>query len=89
MACYLVSYNSAVENARFSMSNDIRAYGSWAKIGDSAYIISTDAEVTEVYDNLSKNLDADDNFYVISVSKPCWGQGPGAVNQWLSDNIPN
>ena len=88
MACYIVTYDLNKETKRPDILSDIKSYGSWAKLSESSYAIVTSSSPKAVYDKLSKHLDGNDNCYIISLSKPYWGQGPKDVNDWLDKNLP-
>jgi hypothetical protein len=67
----------------------IRAYGSWAKLGGSAYLIITDQTVVQVRDNLVSVLDADDDLFVGSCPVPsAWKGLPDDVAKWILENQP-
>lgn len=88
MATYIVTYDLNKETKRPDILKDIKSYDGWARLSESSYAITTSSGARAVYDNLAKHLDSNDNCYVISLSKPYWGQGPKDVNDWLANNLP-
>jgi hypothetical protein len=65
----------------------IKEYPGWAKLSESSYAISTGATPEQVYNNLLKHLDSNDQLYVITLRKPYAGQGSKEVNDWLESNL--
>lgn len=87
MASLIITYDLNKETKRPDILKDIKAYESWAKLSESSYAVTTSKTPKQVYDQLSKHLDGNDNCYVISLRKPFYGQGPQDVNDWLLENL--
>ena len=87
MASLLVTYDLNQETKRPNILEDVKSFGSWAMLSESSYAIKTSSTPKQVYEKLSKHLDSNDNCYVISLSKPFWGQGPKEVNDWLANQL--
>jgi hypothetical protein len=65
----------------------IRAYGTWARLGGSAYLILTAQEPTAVRDNLMRSLDKNDKLFVGAAPAPsAWSGLPDDVAKWLHAN---
>lgn len=88
MAVYLVAYDLNKETSRPPIVKAIKEYGTWAKLSESSYAISTSKTPAQVYSGLSSLLDSNDQLYVINLRKPYSGFGPNDINKWLEDNLP-
>ncbi len=65
----------------------IKGYGSWARLGGSAYLIQADQTPTQVRDHLSSALDENDKLYVGVAPRPsAWRGMPDAVSNWIQTN---
>lgn len=87
MAVYIVTYDLNLEASRPNILGSIKER-SWAKLSESSYAIETDETSEEVFIDLRRHLDGDDNIYIIPLRKPYSGFGPNAVNEWLDANLP-
>lgn len=65
----------------------IKAYGGWAKLGGSAYLVLTDANPEQVRDDLSVVLEVNDKLYVgVSPAPSAWKGMPEDVSRWIVAN---
>lgn len=87
MSVYIVTYDLNKEVVRPKITEEIKKKA-WAKLSESSYAIKTDETPQQVYNRFSKHLDGNDNFYVITLKRPYYGQGPKDVNEWLENNLP-
>ncbi len=87
MATYIVTYDLNKETKRPNIVGSIHDFPSWAKLSESSYAISTNQTPRQVYDDLLKHLDSNDQLYVITLRQPYYGQGSKEVNKWLANNL--
>jgi len=88
MRVLIVVYNLAdpAQN-REAVIRKIKAYGKFARLGDSAYLILTDAEPDAVRDKLLKVLGGEDRLFVGTAPAPsAWYGMPEAVSKWILAN---
>jgi hypothetical protein len=65
----------------------IKAYDGWARLGGSAYLISTERTPVEVRDHLRQVLDQNDKLFVGTSPPPsAWAGMPQDVSKWIQDN---
>lgn len=65
----------------------IKAYGSWARLGGSAYLIFTDQTPVQVRDALVAVLDTNDKLFVGTAPAPsAWYGLPDDVSNWIHAN---
>jgi hypothetical protein len=65
----------------------IKAYGTWARLGGSAYLISTAQTPTQVRDSLGQVLDTNDKLWVGVAPRPsAWKGLPNDVANWILTN---
>jgi hypothetical protein len=88
MAVLLVTYDLNTPGKDYhDLLKKIKSY-SWARLSESSYTISTNADPQAVFDQLKRYLDRNDNIYIITLKKPYAGYGPQDVNDWLEKNLP-
>lgn len=65
----------------------IKAYGTWAFLTRSTYLIMTANTVVQVRDNLKTVLDSNDSLFVGVAPPPsAWTGLDNEVSQWILDN---
>jgi len=84
---YVVTYDLNKEATRPPILKDIKDFGSWARLSESSYSISTSLTAHQVYEKLKSHIDSNDQIYIIPLSKPWSGFGPKEVNEWLDNNL--
>jgi hypothetical protein len=66
-----------------SLIEQIKAYPGWGRITESAWIVITDEETTEVRDRLGSFLDPDDRIFVGPLGKPAAWRNVMASSDWI------
>lgn len=65
----------------------IKAHGTWARLGGSAYLIFTEATPVSVRDNLKAALDRNDKLYVgVAPAPSAWTGMSEEISNWLQEN---
>jgi hypothetical protein len=65
----------------------IKGYGSWAKLGGSSYLISTESTPVQVRDHLQAVLDRNDKLFVgLSPPPSAWRGMSDDVSKWIQAN---
>jgi hypothetical protein len=67
--------------------NVIKSEKNWAKLSESSYAMHTAMSPQLVYERVKPHLDANDNFLVLTLSKPYFGRHSKAVIEWLSSKL--
>lgn len=84
----LITYDLNKEAKRPPIVDAIKSIGNgWARLSESSYAITTTLSPQQVFQRLSPLLDSNDSLYVITLSRPWWGQGKSEVSEWLQKNI--
>jgi len=86
---FIILYELAAPGMnREALIKKIKAYGAWARLSDSAYLISvSQTDVVSVRDNLSAALRQNDRLYVGVAPAPSAWQGlPEEVSKWIVAN---
>lgn len=86
MAIYIVAYDLNKEIKRPPIVAEVKKTP-WARLSESSYAIKTAETVERVHARFRKHLDENDDFYVITLSRPWDGYGPKAVIQWLTAEL--
>jgi hypothetical protein len=65
----------------------IKSLGKVARLGDSAYLVLTDAEPKAVLDKLMRLLDDNDRAFVgVAPAPSAWYGMPESVSKWILSN---
>lgn len=79
MANFIVSYDLRKPGRNYDeLYKAIKAYGTWAHLLESVWMISSLQDVGKVRDSLTKHVDANDIVLVIECD----------VSNWASRNLP-
>jgi CRISPR-associated endonuclease Cas2 len=90
MGTYIVTYDLNNERKARGVYEPIIKYvkdRTWARLSESSYAVNASETPQQIYDQLKRYLDSDDNLYVITLTNPYFGQGPKEVNDWLARNV--
>ena len=81
----IISYDLCAPGRNYeNLIKRIRQYGSWAKLGQSAFLINTNYSPIQVRDNLMQVLDRNDKLYVgVAPAPAAWSGMPNDVTQWI------
>ena len=84
----IISYDLMAPGKNYEpLIQKIKAYGAWAKLSSSAYLVMTSDDPTRVRDTLVSVLDANDKIYVGKVVAPAaWRGLPDEVSKWIIAN---
>lgn len=90
MNVFLVTYDlNAPGQHHNAVLSEVRKCPGWAKLSESSYAVSTDESAATLLARIRAVADANDTFYVISLTRPHSGFGPTKVNEWLEQNLPH
>lgn len=65
----------------------IKSHGNWARLGGSAFLISTHLDPVQIREHLRQALDANDKLYVGAAPSPAaWIGLPDDVSRWIQAN---
>lgn len=89
MSTYIVTYDlKNPENNYEDLIKKIRSYKSWARLGDSSYVISTKQSVISIRNKLSDVLYNNDKLFVGKVNAPAaWYGLSEEVSDWLKNHL--
>lgn len=87
MTVYIVTYDLNREAVRPNILGAIKSRA-WAKLSESSYAIDTQETSEQVYADLRRHIDNNDNLFVIPMTKPYSGFGPKDVIEWLEARLP-
>lgn len=84
----IISYDLANPGQNYeSLIQRIKAYGQWARLGGSAYLILTSQTPQQVRDHLVQVLDANDKIWIGVAPRPsAWKGLPNEVANWILAN---
>lgn len=84
----IISYDLVNPGQNYeSLLKLIKAYPGWARLGGSAYLISTSSTPVQVRDHLTQALDQNDKLFVGTLVAPsAWRGLPEEVSKWIHEN---
>ncbi|ENZ0175286.1 hypothetical protein ACF958_004121, partial [Providencia rettgeri] len=83
MSSYLISYD-LIKNKDYEKIYDaIKSFGTWARVTESVWVITSDLSSTEIRDNLSEHMDSDDRLLVLKSSGVAAWRNVRCSNEWL------
>ena len=90
MKTLIISFSLRQENRNYNLLlQRIYAYGNWAKLNESAYLIITSNSVVQVRNNLALALGPNDNLFVGFCPVPAaWKNLSDEVASWIVENQP-
>lgn len=86
MAIYVVAYDLNKETKRPNITGEVKKTA-YAKLSESSYAIDTTETPEQVHARFKPHLDANDDFYVLTLKKPWTGYGPKDVIAWLQQRL--
>ena len=87
MSVYIITYDLSRPGRNYSeLYSRIKSYGSWAKITESSWAISTPSTAVSIRDHLTPALDANDKILVGALGSSAWKGLDDEVSKWLKTN---
>jgi len=89
MTTYIISYDLSNPGRNYEeLLRRIKAYGTWARLGGSAYLIRSVQTHDVIRNNLMVAIDKNDSIFVAVVTAPAAWAGLGdEVAQWLRNAL--
>jgi len=87
MSALLISFYLSEDRNHNDLLNVIRQFN-WAKISDNSYCVETKKSPKDIFEIFSDFLEPHDQLYIISLTRPYFGQGHVEINKWLSAALP-
>ena len=89
MNCFMISYDLIGPNRDYSkLFEAIKAYGFWAKINESLWIIKTNDTSVNIRDNLKQAMDNNDTLFVAKLTGDgAWNNLSSEISNWLKNNL--
>ncbi len=89
MASYIITYdlNKTGQNYE-SLEKAIKAYGTWAKIATTTYIIVSSSNSESIRNNLKQYIDNNDELFVGRLNgEAAWSGLSDETGSWLKENL--
>ena len=86
---YIISYDLKSPGQSYEKVHKvIDGYHGWAKLGGSAYVVSTEETASQIRDKLMDVMDSNDQLFVGVVKAPAAWFGMGdEVSDWLKNTL--
>ncbi|MDD5198044.1 MAG: CRISPR-associated protein Cas2 [Candidatus Gracilibacteria bacterium] len=87
MATYIVSYDLINNKDYSSLTDKIKSYGTYAKILESLWAVSTEQSAKILANNLLSTMDNDDRIFVLKSGQEAAWKNALCTDKWLLDNL--
>ena len=89
MNCFAISYDLIGPNRDYDkLFEAIKAYGTWARINESLWIIKTNETSVNIRDNLKQVMDNNDKLFVAKLTGDgAWNNLSNEISNWLKNNL--
>lgn len=87
MTTYLVAYDLIKTKDYSALIEKIKSYGTWAKVLESTWIISSNKSMVGVRDDLLSVMDGDDRIFVMKTTNYAAWKNVHCTNDWLIKNL--
>ena len=87
MECYIITFeiNSSADIQK--LYDNIKSYGTWARITKYTLAVVTDLSAKEIRDDLKDNLYEEDRLFVIKSGFESAWSNVRCKNEWLKNNL--
>ena len=88
MAAYIISYDLLKPIQNYTqLHNAIKAYGTWARVNESFWVVVTPNSAVQIRDYLSGFIDGNDRLFVIKSGTEAAWKNVMCENTWLKDKL--
>ncbi|MGB3252268.1 CRISPR-associated protein Cas2 [Buttiauxella gaviniae] len=87
MTTYLISYDLIKNKDYSSLIEKIKSYGTWAKVLESTWIVSSNKSAIAVRDDILSVMDDDDRVFVIKTTNYAAWRHVQCSNDWLIEHL--
>lgn len=88
MSCYLISYDLRGGDGDYDeLHETLKEYPRWAHVFRSTWLVDSHDDATEIRDDLSRHLDADDGIIVSKYAAPAAWANPIVDSGGLKDFV--
>lgn len=89
MSTYLISYDlrNAESKDYAELYDEIKAYGTWARVTESTWIVVTDMSASAIRDDLMQYMDKEDRLFVLKSGVEAAWNSPRCRNDWLKKHL--
>jgi hypothetical protein len=87
MSNYLVAYDLINGKNYSTLIEKIKSYGTWAKVLESTWIISSNKSMVAVRDDLLSAMDDDDRIFVMKTTNYAAWKNVHCSNNWLIEHL--
>lgn len=85
---YMISYDlHAPTSNRKNVEESIESLGPWCKYLTTTYLVSTNYNISQVEEKVTKFLDNNDRMIICKVEKPIAGWLPQDQWDWIKTNL--
>jgi len=89
MTCYIVAFEVSSQTTRLKLVEKLKDYKTYCPINTNCWAIVTDQKATQIRDNLTPALEANDKIFVIkSGVEAAWRNVYSTKNsEWLKEKL--
>lgn len=80
---YLITYDLVKPGQDYDgLISKIKTLGNWWHYLKSTWLVDTNLNAKQIYEQLKANLDSSDNILIIKVTRDYWGYLPDGDDSW-------
>lgn len=85
----IITYDLSAPHQNYDgVLSEIKAYGTWAKVSESSYLIKTIKTPEKVRNSLLKYIDDDDKLFIGTVNAPAaWHGLSESLSNWILKHL--
>lgn len=89
MAAFLITYDLInKDSGKYEKLIDaIKTYGTWARVTESTWVVTSDDPAAVIRDNLKQHMSADDRLFVLKSGVNAAWSNVRCKNEWLKKNL--
>lgn len=88
MKCFIITYDLRKPGRDYnSLYEALKSFGTWGKINESTWAIVSSLTSRQIYDFLSKHIDANDRIFIIKSGKEATWLNAIASTDWLKKHL--
>lgn len=88
MSSFLVTYDLCKPGQNYEkLIEEIKRFGTYAKINDSSWVIIQDCQSVDVRDKLKPHIDSNDKLFVAKLTGQAAWTKCSCTNDWLKVNL--
>ena len=88
MPSYIITYDLLSPGQKYDeLHEQIKSYGTWARVTESNWIVVTDKSAVQIRDHLLSCIDSGDRLFVVKSGTEAAWHNTRCKNEWLRKHL--